>query len=130
MKELGIELLRIEKELKKNVELIDKLREEKEDLKNELKNLEGRLSAVIEGESKVETMTDFPKIERGVEQRNYKLDPKAPNFTSTNSELITDWIKDIEIYMNLASFPEDFRHKVEAGYLKGTASNLRRKCSS
>ena len=68
--ELGIESLRIEKELKENVELIDKLREEKEDLNNELKNLEGRLSAVIEWDSKVETKTDFPKIERGVEQKS------------------------------------------------------------
>ena len=32
--------------------------------------------------------------------------------------------------MNLASVPEDLRHQVVAGYLKGTASNLIRNCSS
>ena len=115
---------KLDSDLKVNVELIDGLRIEKLRAEEEIKTLKEEIQTLTiraqdnsstpphantGGEA---THEQENRASRGSDNRSYKLDPKAPIFSSTNSDNITEWIADIEIYLNLATVPDILRHQV------------------
>ena len=120
------------------VELDDRKRD-LEEANTEIDNL-GKLKIRLEKELKDLKNSRIPATTSNTEResrkpiegegKNLKLDAKAPIFNSLPSENVNDWIEDISIYLEMAGIPESLKHLVVAGYLKGTAANLRRKTTS